>query len=76
METVETTDITYAAFLRVSGYTMVRIKKVGDKGTFYFVDVPPETIDQYNLGQARIEPVSFHEAIRALTTAVRRTSSS
>ena len=68
----ETTDIVMAAFLKVAGYTLKDITLVGHKGTFIFADVSKEHIDEYFLGNALVEPVSFNGAVRQLTTACRR----
>lgn len=68
-----TTDIVLAAYLRVLGAELSCIEKVGTKGTFVFVNVPSELLHQYDLGNARVEPTMFHNAIKALTTSVRRT---
>jgi hypothetical protein len=72
MEKLETTDIVLAAYLKVQNYRMVEILKQGTKGTFVFVDVPEAVINDYDLGQARIEPRSLNYEIKALTTAARR----
>ena len=72
MEKLETTDIVLAAYLKARSFKMVEILKNGNKGTFVFVDVPDETINEYDLGQAKIEPKSLNYEIKALTTAARR----
>ena len=68
----ETTDIVLAAFLRLSGIDLVTIVKQGQKGTFVFENVADELIQDYDLGRARVEPVQFNNAIKSLTTSVRR----
>ena len=72
MGKLETTDIVLAAYLKIQGYKMIEILKNGNKGTFVFDNVPNETIDDYDLGQAQVEPRSFNYEIKALTTAARR----
>ncbi len=67
-----TTDIVLAAFLRLNGCHLSSIDKVGQKGTFVFTNVPDKLITQHDLGQARVEPVAFNDAVKQLTTAVRR----
>lgn len=67
-----TTDIVLAAFLRLEGIQMSGIEKNGQRGTFIFVDVPYERIKTYDLGTALVEPVAFNNAIKSLTTSVRR----
>lgn len=68
----KTTDIVLAAYLRVGGCQMTGIEKQGQKGTFIFVNVPDSAITAYDLGNAQVEPVSFNNAIKQLTTSVRR----
>ena len=68
----KTTDIVLAAFLRLSGCQMVTIEKQGLKGTFVFENVDSDLIALYDLGKARVEPVAFNNAIKQLTTSVRR----
>ena len=67
-----TSDIVLAAFLRNSGCLLVNIEKVGLKGTFVFTNVNDELIHQYDFGSARVEPLSFNNTIKQLTTSVRR----
>ena len=70
----KTTDIILAACLRLNDYDMVLIEKDGNKGTFVFADVDPDFVTDYDLGKVRVEPVSFNNAIKQLTTSVRRMS--
>lgn len=70
----KTTDIILAAVLRLNDYDMVIIEKEGNKGTFVFADVKISFITEYDLGKVRVEPVSFNNAIKQLTTSVRRMS--
>lgn len=72
MERLETTDIVLAAYLKVQGFKMLEIVKNGNKGTFVFSSVPEETINEYDLGQAKVEPKALNYEIKALTTAARR----
>lgn len=69
---IETQDIVLAASLKVLGYRMDTIQKVGNKGIFFFSDVDESVINDYDLGNLRVEPVAFNSAIKALTTASRR----
>lgn len=73
-EFYKTTDIILAACLRLQDYDMVMIEKDGNKGTFVFTNVDPVYIVEYDLGKVRVEPVSFNNAIKQLTTSVRRMS--
>ena len=72
-KTIETQDIVLAAALKVLGYRLDNIEKVGNKGIFFFSDLDDDVINDYDLGNLRVEPVSFNSAIKALTTASRRT---
>lgn len=67
-----TTDIVFAAYLRLNGCQMSGIEKQGQKGTFVFDEVPEELFHDFDLGKATVEPVSFNNMIKQLTTAVRR----
>jgi hypothetical protein len=68
----KTTDIVLAAFLRLRGYGLQRIEKEGFKGTFVFSDVNSDDVQMYDLGSATVEPVTFNNTIKFLTTSVRR----
>lgn len=70
---IETQDIVLAAALKVLGYRMDTIEKIGNKGIFFFNEVDEAVLIDYDLGNIRVEPVSFNSAIKALTTASRRT---
>jgi len=67
-----TTDIVLAAFIKLSGHELVKITKKGLLGTFIFKDVPANTIEHFHLGSGLVEPITFNNAIKSLTTAVRR----
>lgn len=71
-KTIETQDIVLAATLKVLGYRLEMIEKVGNKGIFFFNDVDESVVNDYDLGNLKVEPVSFNSAIKALTTASRR----
>ena len=51
---------------------MESIEIAGNKGTFVFKDVDQNFINSYDLGQTRVEPVTFNNMIKQLTTSVRR----
>lgn len=72
MKDIETSDIVLAAMLKVKGYKLDNISKNGSRGTFLFSNVDPRIMTEYDLGQASVEPVGFNNAIKSLTTAVRR----
>ena len=71
----KTTDIALAAFLKAKGFTLEEISITGRQGTFVFSDVDTELVNQYFIGNALVEPVAFHNAIRQLTTACKRIGS-
>lgn len=72
IKTIETQDIVLAATLKVLGYRLDTIEKIGNKGIFFFNDVDDTVVNDYDLGNLKVEPVSFNSAIKALTTASRR----
>lgn len=67
-----TTDIVLAASLRVHGYKMTSIEISGGRGTFIFDGVDSDFLIQYDLSKCSVEPVAFNNAIKQLTTSVRR----
>jgi hypothetical protein len=71
-KTIETQDIVLAATLKVLGYRLDTIEKIGNKGIFFFNEVDEAIVNDYDLGNLKVEPVSFNSAIKALTTASRR----
>ena len=68
----KTTDIVLAAYLKLQGFQLETISVVGKQGTFTFVDVDAEVVNQYFIGNASVEPVAFNNMIRQLTTACKR----
>lgn len=68
----ETSDIVLAATLKVKGYKLDKIEKHGNRGVFCFSDVDAETLTDFDLGKTLVEPNTFNNAIKALTTATRR----
>lgn len=71
-KSIETQDIVLAATLKVLGYRLDTIQKVGNKGIFFFSNVDESVVNDYDLGNLKVEPVAFNSAIKALTTASRR----
>lgn len=67
-----TSDIVLAATLKTLGHSLSRIEKAGNKGTFYFSNVPEQIISQFDMGNCSVEPIAFNQHIKSLTTAVRR----
>ena len=68
----KTTDIVLAASLVVHGFKMTSIETVGSRGTFVFESVDDNFLLQYDLSKCAVEPVAFNNAIKRLTTSVRR----
>lgn len=68
----ETKDIVLAAYLKVSGCTLIDIKMCDRKGTFIFDNVSQTMVTQYCIGNSLVEPVAFNNIVRQLTTACRR----
>jgi len=69
---IETSDIVLAATLKVFNQQLDKIQKHGNRGVFCFADVDETILTDFDLGKSLVEPVSFNNAIKALTTAVRR----
>lgn len=72
---IDTSDIVLAAALKVKGYKLDKIEKQGARGIFCFANVDNSVLAEFDLGKCLIEPVSFNNAIKALTTSVRRINS-
>ena len=72
MKEFRTSDIILAACLRLQQVNMERIEVSGSKGTFVFEEVDQQVVDDFDLGKVSVEPVSFHNMIKQLTTSVRR----
>lgn len=68
----KTTDIVLAASLVVHSNKLTRIEVTGSRGTFVFDDVDQDFLNSYELSQIQVEPVAFNNAIKRLTTSVRR----
>lgn len=67
-----TSDIVLASTLKINGYELDSIEKIGNKGSFRFNGVDKEFLQDYDLGKLRVEPSTFNNAVRALTTSVKR----
>jgi hypothetical protein len=73
IEPYKTSDIILAACLKVSGANLESIKRTDTgKGVFIFTNVSEEYLSQYDLGKVLVEPVNFNNAVKQLTTSVRR----
>lgn len=72
METFKTQDIILAAVLKIKGYELVDIERMGNKGTFVFSSIKENDVREFDLGKSLVEPVVFNNTIKQLTTSVRR----
>ena len=72
MSEFRTSDIILAACLKLDDVEMIKIELTGNKGTFVFAAVDQSYVDDYDLGKCQVEPVTFNNAIKQLTTSVRR----
>ena len=72
MESFKTSDIVLASVLRLNDIELIDIEIVGNKGTFIFTNVDSDFLIQYDLGKVTVEPVTFNNMIKQLTTSVRR----
>lgn len=72
MANVQTTDIVLAATLKVKGYKLDQIEKDGKRGVFCFTEVPDIELSEFDLGNTLVEPVALNNAVKALTTAIKR----
>lgn len=67
-----TSDIILAAFLILNQQKLLTIHKKENLGIFVFDSPDLTLIRDYDLGKALVEPVSFNNEIKRLTTAVKR----
>lgn len=67
-----TIDIILAAYLKVKGYKLQNIIRNGNRGTFVFDVISTDVLEDYDLGNALVEPKALNSEIRSLTTATRR----
>lgn len=72
IKTFKTSDINLASCLKLKNYNLTSIEVVGSKGTFIFENVDQDFVNEYNLGKVLVEPVTFNNTIKQLTTSVRR----
>lgn len=70
----ETDDIVLAATLKVNGYHLNKINMLNRKGTFFFENVSRTFLHEYDIGNIKVHPIDFHNAIKQLTTSCRRMS--
>jgi hypothetical protein len=68
----DTTDIVLAAYLFTVRCPLVKVTMQGNRGTFQFSGVDPSLISTFDLGQALVEPATFNNSVKHLTSACRR----
>lgn len=65
-----TTNITLAATLSSMNYELDRVTLGGRNGTmghFHYVNVPKSSIDQFDQGMIRVDPVVWHTWLKRLS---------
>ena len=66
---INTSDFYFSAFLLSKGYEIEKTSKNGKSITFYFEsDDLEEVRNEYFLGKASVEPLTFQNAIHNLKT--------
>ena len=66
---IRTSDFYFSAYLLSKGYEIEETSKIGKSITFYFEsDDLEEVRNEYFLGKAIVEPLSFQNAIHNLKT--------
>ena len=69
MNKINTSDFYFSAFLLSKGYEIKETSKIGKSITFHFESEGLDEIrNEYFLGKAIIEPISFTNAIHNLKT--------
>ena len=70
MAPFKTTNLPFAAFLRINGYVMTGIENTGGKGTFLFEEVPLSVKMDFDNGNTTVEPNAFHDMVRRIKSMV------
>ena len=66
---INTSDFYFSAFLLSQGYEIKETSKIGKSITFHFdLEGLEEIRNEYFLGKATVEPLSFQNAIHNLKT--------
>ena len=66
---INTSDFYFSAFLLSQGYEIEETSKIGKSITFHFkADGLEEVRNEYFLGKASVEPLTFQNAIHNLKT--------
>ena len=68
-DNIKTSDFYFSAFLLSKGYELEETSKIGKSITFHFDSEGLEEVrNEYFLGKASVEPLSFQNAIHNLKT--------
>jgi len=69
-----TSDLYYAAYLKVAGVKLVSTDRVGDRVFFLFEDQAPGILrdlkNQFFMDQAKVPALSYSQAVKALKALV------
>jgi hypothetical protein len=69
----KTSDIVLASCLKIQGFVLDTIDVDSNgRGTFIFDAVEDSFLHNFDLGKVMVEPVTFNNTIKQLTTSVRR----
>lgn len=71
----KTSDIVLASTLKVKGFVLSGVELQGTRGVFVFEGVDQSILDDFDLGLVMVEPNQYHQAVKQLTTIVRRKTS-
>jgi hypothetical protein len=73
----KTSDIVLAACLKINSYELDTITvETNGKGTFVFNNVSNDFLQNFDFGKILVEPITFNNTIKQLTTSVRRLNKS
>jgi hypothetical protein len=73
----KTSDIVLAACLKINNYELDTITvETNGKGTFVFNNVSNDFLQNFDFGKILVEPITFNNTIKQLTTSVRRLNKS
>lgn len=64
----KTKDLSLMAALRVFGFKLDEVQRVGNTVYGYYKSTPDleEIVNDFELGNLRVEPVAFHSALRSV----------
>lgn len=67
----KTDNIVLATYLSLVGAHLVDIEKIGSRGQFIFDNAVQQIVDDFFLGNGKVDPLQYHNEYRKLVTAVR-----